>query len=221
MIYRSFFSVALLACFGVTLPVSAQTTLTLQPDSTAGKDAWIWSFQPARQINLGVTNGQNRGLHNVLRAEVWKWGGLATPDTIRALLQFDLSAIPRNAIVLEAKLSLYFYANPGFTPQIGENAMTIHPITETWEEGEVTWMHQPAFSEHEATYIPASTTPNQDYLDLDVRNLVQEMVYFPDANHGFMLRLQEERPYHGLTFASSDHADASKHPKLVIVYSAP
>lgn len=220
MLRRFWGLVALFLCF-YAFPAFAQTTLTLQPDSTEGKDAWVWSFQPARGINLGVANGQNQGLHNVLRAEVWKWGGLATPDTIRGLLQFDLSSIPKSAIVLEAKLSLFFYANPGFTPQIGENTMAIHPITEAWHEGEVTWLNQPAFDAHRPLIIPASTAPEQDYLDLDVRNLVQEMIYFPDANHGFMLRLRDERPYHGVTFASSDHTDSSKHPKLVIVYRAP
>lgn len=204
-----------------TMPAMAQHTLDLQPDSTAGIDAWIWSFGPARSINFGVYNAQNRGFHNVLRAEVWKWGGLATPDTIRALLRFDLSSIPQNAIVLDAKLSLFYYANPGFTPQIGDNAMLIQPITAPWSEADVTWANQPTADSTRALRIPASTAPDQDYIDLDVRNLVQEMVYFPDANYGFMLRLVHEHPYHGLTFASSDHPDVAQHPRLVIRYRSP
>lgn len=215
------FLFVLLGLHCAATPAAAQQTLDLQPDSTAGTDAWIWSFGPTRAINFGVRNAQNRGFNNVLRAEVWKWGGLSTPDTIRALLRFELSSIPQNAIVLDAKLSLFYYANPGFTPQIGDNAMLIQPITETWHEADVTWDNQPLADSTRALYISASTAPDQDYIDLDVRNLVQEMVYFPSANHGFMLRLADERPYHGLTFSSSDHPDASKHPRLTVRYRTP
>ena len=201
--------------FAITLSADE---MTLQPNGDEGKDAWVWSFEPAREINFGVENDSNLGLHNVLRAEVWKWGGKEESDTIRGLLSFDLSAIPSNASVVEAKLSLYFYSNPGYTPQLGNNEFLIQRIIEDWSEEKVTWENQPSTTAHNQITVPASNTIDQDYIGLDVRNLVQELVYFPQKNHGFMLRLKSEVEFNGVTFASSEHTDSSKRPRLYIKY---
>lgn len=201
-----------------TANLFAQKEVVYQPDSLKGIDAWIWSFDPAKSINFGSRNESNYGMHNVLRAEVWKWGGKEQPDTIRGLIKFDLSDIPQKASIIEARLSLYFYANPGFTPQLGDNELLIQRITEDWDEDDVNWLNQPLSTEHNQIKVEKSSKQEQDYLNIDIRNLVQEMVYFPEKNYGFLLRLEREKEFNGLTFASSDHNDSSKHPKLYIKY---
>ena len=196
----------------------AQKELTLQPDSEKGKDAWIWSFERFKEIGFGSESEQNYGLNNVIRAEVWKWSRKETPDTIRGLLQFNLSEIPNTASILEAKLSLYFYANEGFTPQLGDNELLIQRITENWEEDKVNWVNQPSATEHNQIELPKSENVSQDYLNIDVRNIVQEMVYFPEKNNGFLIKLKKEQEFNGLTFASSDFPDEKKRPLLYIKY---
>ncbi len=193
-------------------------TFVIQPDSTDGFDAWIWSFEPAREINFGSWNGINYNLHNVIRAEVWKWSGKETPDTIRGLLKFDLSDIPRSASIFEAKLSLYFFANEGFTPQLGNNEISIQRLVEGWSEDSVTWNNQPETSDRNKIVLEKSTSMDQDYLEIDIRNLVQEMVYFPEKNFGVMIKLLNEIEYSGVTFASSNHKDKAKHPKLLVKF---
>ncbi len=192
--------------------------LILQPGEKDGTDAWVWSFDPAREVNLGEKNESNGGLNNVLRAEVWKWGGKSESDTIRGLIKFDLSEIPKKSSVIEAKLSLYYFANEGFTPQLGNNEVLIRRVSEAWDESKVNWVNQPAATEHNQILVPATTSQNQDYIDIDVRNLVQEMVYFPENNFGFLLKLKSEVEFNGVSFASSENEDKTKHPKLVIKY---
>ena len=196
----------------------AQKELTLQPGPDKGKDAWVWSFDPAREVNFGEKSESNYGLSNVLRAEVWKWGGKEVPDTIRGFLEFDLSEISKKTSVFEAKLSLYYYSNEGFTPQLGNNELIIQRVAKEWNETDINWVNQPDGIERNQIILPASVNTEQNYIDIDVRNLVQEMVYFPENNYGFLLKLKNEIEFNGLTFASSEHENEKLRPKLYIKY---
>lgn len=213
---KSKFLALVLLCYSNHL--LAEKELTLQPGPEAGKDAWVWSFEPAREVNFGEKSDNNYGLSNVIRAEVWKWGGKKEPDTIRGFLEFDLSDISQKTSVFEAKLSLYFYANEGFTPQLGDNELVIQRVATPWDETEINWNNQPKGIEHNQIILPASVNTEQNYIDIDVRNLVQEMVYFPENNYGFLLKLKNEVEFNGLTFASSEHENEQLRPKLYIKY---
>ena len=195
-------------------------TLTLQPGPDDGKDAWVWSGERTKDANFGIEQSYNQGLHNVIRAEVWKWFGQSESDTIRSFIHFDLSGIPDNSIVIEATLSLYYYANPGFTPQLGENSFEITLVREAWEEDIITWTNQPKVKDDFKVRVDKSSELDQSYLNIDIRNLIQEIVYVPSENNGMRLALVQELPYNGLTFASSDHADAGLRPKLSVRYKA-
>ena len=66
--------------------------------------------------------------------------------------------------------------------------------------------------------LPESISDSEDYLDIDVTRLVQAMAAAPSSNFGFLIKLQDETDYRRLNFASSEHADPARHPKLVITY---
>lgn len=195
----------------------SQTTVTLTTSDTDIKDAWVWSYDPFENINFGEENPSNSGLNNVIRSESWIWG--TTADTIRGLLSFDLSGIPTGAGIIDAKLDLFFFSNPGFTEQVGTNNLLIQRIDETWVEDEVTWINQPTTTSMSETTLPASTSTTQDYLDVDVTDLVQDMVNNPSTSDGFMLKMVTEEPFRGLTFASTEHPNVELHPVLEITYS--
>ncbi|MEO5673255.1 MAG: T9SS type A sorting domain-containing protein, partial [Chitinophagales bacterium] len=62
--------------------------------------------------------------------------------------------------------------------------------------------------------------PAQDYPNINVKKMVKYMVNHPNKNYGFMLRLKDEAAlYSSLKFASSDHSNASIHPKLKVCYT--
>jgi hypothetical protein len=139
----------------------------------------------------------------------------------RALIEFSLSTIPGNAIILSAFLNLYSLNPIGtFQGHTGAaNASWLQRVIQSWSENTVTWNNQPIATLQNQTILPNSTTYNQDYLNIDVKQLVMDMRANPATGHGFMLRLANESVTNILAFCSKDHPDPALHPKLVITYS--
>jgi hypothetical protein len=103
----------------------------------------------------------------------------------------------------------------------GSNKSWIQRVTTPWQENSVTWDHQPATTTTNSVSLPGSTSGSQNYANINVKMLVQDMVNDPAHSFGFMLKLQNETVYKKLVFASSDHQNAAIRPKLVIVYAPP
>jgi hypothetical protein len=188
--------------------ISAQTTLTLQPDAEAGKDAEVFNRSPSDPLST-----------DLIRGNAWTFAG--DLGIQRGLFDFDFSSIPVGSQVLSAHLSLYSPGSPNSQSQSGENACYISRIIENWSEASVTWNNQPSVTSLHQKALPTSNGEYQDYVDIDVTQLVSDMVEDPNNSFGFMLRQQVEQPLQRMAFCSSDFADASKHPKLVITYTPP
>jgi Ni2+-binding GTPase involved in maturation of urease and hydrogenase len=94
--------------------------------------------------------------------------------------------------------------------------MYIRRIISVWDGNTVSWQTQPATTTADQLVIPHTDQPFLDLIDLDVKTMIDAMR--TNGNYGFMLNLQDEITYTIRQFCSSFHADASKHPKLVIVY---
>ncbi len=192
--------------------VEAQTTLTLQPDATTGKDSFLSDNIP------------NDVQSSSPELDAGAWTIFGSPLKIRGLLGFNLSSIPVNAIIQSATLTLYNnpnsqngYANGQHSHVSGSNEAVLQRIISPWDEN-VTWNTQPATTDLNQVILPQDTDPHQDYT-LDVKTLVEDMIADPSFGYGFMLKLQEESPYRILVFASSNHPNAALHPKLEITYT--
>jgi hypothetical protein len=205
-------------------------TLTLQPGPTEGQDA----RPSARQGCSGIDNSANINFPDVdLAICAWTFSanGCSTGQ-YRSFLKFTgLSAIPQSATILSAKLSLYGVASSLSSPQgnsyypgspynsYGTNECWLKRVTGDWSESTITWNNQPAVTDANRIAIPASTLQwGYNVTDIDVTEMVKGMVNIANANHGFSLMHQVEEYYRSMTFASSDHADATKRPKLVVTY---
>lgn len=184
----------------------AQSTLILQPDATAGKDALINSATPST----------NFATHEEVSTYYWTNQGNWTSG--RSLLQFDLSQLPSNAVITSATLSLWCNTTTMSTQQLhsGANNSTLRRITSAWTETGVNWSNQPTTTTQNQVALPASTTQTEDYLNIDVTALYQDI--FANTNYGIMLLLDVEDTYKSLVFASSDYTNTAKRPKLVITY---
>ena len=194
----------------------AQTTITLQsldtcfvyqPGSIEGKDARINSLEiyGGNQIELPV--------------DAWTWFG--EPGIDRSLIEFDLSNIPTNTEVLEATLNLYGAEDlptGGHSTLSGSNEFIIQRVTSWWDEDAVLWATQPQTTSWNQVNIPPSQDPYQDY-EIDVTELVQHMVTYPDSNFGFLMKLKTEEHYRKVNFASSDYTDDTKRPKLTVCFT--
>jgi hypothetical protein len=191
----------------IGLVQNAQTTIVIQPGSE-GKDAVIWN------------NGSNINFGNALNNNIYTWTNNGSLGLKRALIEFDLSQIPENAVITSALMSLYYNPVDGtesYDYQYGDNAFFIQKVTSSWSENAVKWNNQPTYTSENNVALPASSSGTQDYLDMDVTDLVIDML--DNSNYGFIMKMQDEQnPYRGLLFASSDHPNAALHPKLVITY---
>lgn len=191
-----------------TLPCNM---LTLQPDATAGKDAFI---------STNVATGQG----NSTEFDAGAWTIFGTPISIRSLIEFNLSSLPANATIQTATLTLYNnpnsvngYANGQHSHVSGSNEAVLQRITSPWTE-DVAWNNQPTTTNQNEVTLAQDSDPYQDYV-LDVKNLVQDIIGNPSSSYGFLLKLKTETPYRLLAFASSDHPNATLHPKLEICYT--
>lgn len=188
----------------------AQTTVSLKPGSN-GIDAVVSSLQPM----------QNYGSSAELNALAWTNAG--NPVVLRSLLKFDLSMIPPGSEIISAYLNLYNNPNSSnnngtHASLSGPNSAYVRRITSPWDESLVTWTNMPALSPLNKAVLNASTSPQQNFLNIDVKDMLQDMVNFPQNNFGFCLHLQTEQSFRCLLFASSDHPDPALHPELVITY---
>lgn len=94
--------------------------------------------------------------------------------------------------------------------------MYIRRISTAWTAAGSTWANQPATTNLNQVSIPHTNQSLLDLVNIDVKNLVENMR--TSGDNGFMISLQNETPYNSRIFCSSTYPDAAKHPKLVIVY---
>ena len=191
----------------------SQTTITLQPDATMGKDAQVFD-------NLANTN---MGSHSEFEIYAWTNGGSQTIR--RCFIDFDFSLIPAGSTITSTNFVLY--NNPTSTSTNGEhsqtsgsNEMVIERVIQSWDENIITWNNQPNTVTLNQIIVPPSTSSHQDY-SMDISSLVQDIVDNPSTSFGLRLTLLTEQYYRSLIFASSDHTNSNLHPKLIITYTNP
>jgi PKD repeat protein len=198
--------------------MSQPITATLKPDSQAGKDAMIGSCVPCNHTN------RNFGNRTIMDINTWTFSG--NFSQMRSLIEFDYSIIPANAVILSAKLNLYYTGLPenqngAHSPLNSNNAVAIRRITSSWNEQTVTWNNQPTFTNVGQVMLPHPTSGTQHYTNIDITDFVEFQVVNPAQNFGFMLIQTNNSTHHQLTFASSDHPNQALHPMLEIIYEFP
>lgn len=198
----------LLLCIVFSLTASSfgqKTIITIQPNATQGKDALIHGQQPTT----------NFGSSSMLMANAWTFGG--TPGNVRSLLQFSYNALPASAVIDSVILSLHAWDSSDGSEQHstlnGSNACWLERVTSSWNDATVTWNTQPTTTTQNRVQIPVSTSPTQNYLNINVTALVKDML--SSTNNGFMLKLQTESYYRRMSFCSSNHSNSNLRPLLV------
>lgn len=187
-----------------------QTTLTLTPI----KDAAI-GFHDG-------TNGANTNYGTAAQnAAYWIPGTAGPVNGNRALIAFDLTQIPAGASIISAKLNLYAYGPIGsYAGHTGpDNRAYLQRVTQAWQEYVVTWNTQPTATSANEVMLAATTNPAQDYLNINVTQLVNDMIANPSGSDGFLLKLVNEATTNILAFCSKENPNTSKKPVLEIVYN--
>lgn len=202
-----------LVLFTAVQPAMSQTTVVYTLNG-ADEDATVDDYVP------------NQNNPNEIEYCSGSWTIQGTPVIWRNLFRFPLNCIPANAIVEDARLSFYFATQNNFG-DTAHSSLThsdesiIQRVTSPWTESSVTWNNQPSTTTTDEVVIPQSITGTDDYLNLDVTAMVQQMISNPTYNFGFMIKATNESPYARMFFASGDNPDSSKHPTLSITFTIP
>lgn len=189
------------------------TTLTLQPDATAGVDTWLAQSLPT--TNLG-TNA------------LFLIGGDGA-NASRALIKFDLSSLPSNAVISSATLSIYATVDEATTASTIRVYRQIRAWTEagaTWNtyDGSTSWQTAGGFGalDCEQTDIGSRATTATETV-----NAFKDILLTPttkaglDLGNGWLIKTDNETLADRYRYSSSDAATAANRPKLVIVYTVP
>lgn len=187
-----------------------------QPDAEAGMDAQIYSNT---QFGYDTLNG---GQSEDFCATAWT--RQSYPSNIRSLIKFNMYPIQSSSQVVSARLSLYF--NPTsldgtHSSLTGLNSSTLQRIISYWDENTVTYVNQPATTTQNAVFLNPSISATQNFIDIDVTQLVKDDLDNPLGSQGFLFRLIDEQYYRKLVFSSSDHPTDSLRPKLEICLTGP
>ncbi len=185
----------------------SQTSISIRLGPTTGQDCQLLSYADS----LSTPNSTE------IVAASWTYSWCF--NLWRPLIRFNLTEIPAGQQVISARLSLYGNPNPSSSQHSGANESYIRKVTSHWDQYQVFWETQPDYSTENQVMLPESTSPMQDYLNIDVTELVREMVSNPSTNFGFIIMNKVESRYRCLNFASSECPDINKRPKLDIVYN--
>jgi Secretion system C-terminal sorting domain len=197
--------------FFVSYNSKSQVTISL----SASKDAAIGYHDGANTAN----NNYGTAIQNA--AYCIPATAAVGVNVNRALIDFNLTTIPANAVIISANLNLYalgpFGSLPGHTGS--NNTSTIERVIQNWQENTVTWNNQPSTTTQNASILNQSSGSTQNYLNINVTSLVQDMKNNPSTSFGFKLKLITEATTNCLAFGSKDHSNANFHPSLIVTYS--
>ena len=232
-----------IACTGGT------TTLNATVSGGTGSYTYQWasgnitnsiSLSPAKDNTIYQSNTSNsNGAGNILIA-----GNNGNGFINRALLSFNTSAIPTNAIILNSSLNINCTGGSGAA---GAQNQSIYKLLQDWGEGtsnagsgagagaaatpgDATWLKSffptSNWSVAGGSYnavASATTSVNAaglyTWTNTNLNADVQSWVNNPSTNYGWILRGPESGPFQAKKYSSREDADSLNWPLLMIDYT--
>mgnify|MGYP005841554835 CR=1 FL=1 len=193
------------------VPGATPTPLPNSQTLSSGKDSSISVWAPT----------ENKGLDPFV--------GVRNADITVGLMAFDLSGLPSDAKVAEARLNLYVEKRTNFGPL----NVAAYRLLRPWDELSVTWQ-QPAPSQswgqagalaagvdREANYSDQVAMGCEDcWISLDVTPIVRQWAANPAENYGVLLRGSGAVSVE-YSFVSFNSADPKFRPQLVVRFETP
>jgi hypothetical protein len=182
-----------------------------------------------QQGTNGYSGCQDTYIYQYAPDDSYRWQDLLTvgyKQRNAALLRFDLSAIPSDAIVTQATLQLYAQGWSGSNMSLGAYRVlrNANPNEATWNQAKVgSYWGLPGCSSTSTDRAPTpehtvTTRGIRKWYNFDLTTLVQDWVNGSLTNNGLLLRSSSPLASRSLYFASAQNNTASLHPKLVITY---
>ena len=130
-------------------------------------------------------------------------------DNHHSLIKFDLSAIPANATVVSAKITLYQQWSSQYSTVTG------HQIVQPWSEATVSWANFGNPANWTAAPVASFPTTDVGYRELDVTTLAGDWVSGEAPNNGVLIKEPQGMKH---AFGGSEWSTISKRPSMIICY---
>jgi RHS repeat-associated protein len=91
-------------------------------------------------------------------------------------------------------------------------------VVEPWNEHSITWATKPQVTTEKQHWVKAPTNAYSP-LSEDITALVKAVLNSVEGNCGFELKMSPEQRYRSARYASTQHSDPSRWPKLTITYT--
>jgi hypothetical protein len=135
----------------------------------------------------------------------------------RSFLKFDLSSIPEDANIRNVKLDMHYNPTATHVGHSGSSSWSIGLITEDWNFMDLNWYKQPSVSNTHYISLPPAQSYNQNFLDIDVTDMILESIAFPEQYFGFGFSLHNETIYNSIILASGHHTNPEFRPRIRII----
>ena len=191
----------------IALPWIVAHEIVIQPNVLEGKDAYVNYQNPT--VNYGDEHSLKAGSTHV-----------PMNDFYHAYLQFDLSSIPNEIIIIQARLALCFVGTD--IPE-EESEITVYQVESPWEEKTLNWDNQPTVHNLALDTVILSGQPDLQFHYWDITTLVTDWLSELSINYGIMLGDSNESSYEQMKgFVSSDSVNLEEYrPQLTIDYYYP
>ncbi len=178
-------------------------TLTIQPDVNASKDAPVFQNHPDTNYN---DNELVVSQHIAYKQS-------------RSYLQFNLSSIPSGAVIIGARLELYYYDSDVLST---DASFGIYKVTGDWNASTITWTNQPTYATAAAATVAVPAGATSDFIYWNIIDLAKGWCNGSITNNGLVLASTDETSTNGERFFFSSVAtNASQRPMLEIIYFNP
>lgn len=193
--------------------------LRLQPGPEDAKDAMITDLNP----------DENFGTYDYFECSFITEPVLTVMRTKWSLIDFDLSALPKSAVIKQVLLQLQFetplwdslYESQLEDFMLWKDSLVFRQIVEEWDEHTVTWNNQPATLKANQVVVPEYPQLSTNMRTYDVTSLFVPEQEISAPNYGFMFRHADKdfAPPGGMKFASGDHPEELMRPGLLVRYN--
>jgi hypothetical protein len=182
---------------------AADLSLTIQPNTSASKDAPVFQDNP----DINYNDNQLAVSQHIAYTQA------------RSYLQFNLSSIPSGAVIIGARLELWYsYSDVGST----DASVGAYNVNGNWNASTITWNSQPTYASSAAATVTVPADPTYDFIYWNILDLAKGWIDGSIANKGLVLASTDETSIDGARiFLSSVAANASQRPKLEITYFNP
>lgn len=165
---------------------------------------------------------ENKNFKNRKTVNVFQKNAKHNSVVFRTYLNFDLSNIPQNAIIVSAKLEL----TPKNVKNKKDHSLYIEQVKDSWDRTTIKWNNQPeAYSSGSLLFADSLTHDVNSIHVFEIKDHVQNLVNYPYNNNGIRLRLKNEnlasKQGFGIRYHSSRADSLNYHPKLVVQYVLP